>query len=147
MSAAHLTRAVRSKKQRGSLGLPADDLFGLLDQLHSGLTFATLTAFRKKSGLTMAEIARVLQVPPRTLARRKASGTLTAPESERLARLAGLFDKAADLFEGDTGAALTWLRTGNKALGKSTPLILAKTEFGARAVEDLIGRLEFGVYS
>jgi uncharacterized protein (DUF2384 family) len=33
------------------------------------------------------------------------------------------------------------------SLGHATPLALADTEFGAREVEDLLGRLEHGVYS
>lgn len=68
-------------------------------------------------------------------------------ETDYELRLAGLFDRAVHLFEGDTAAATVWLRSPAKALGNKVPLELAKTEIGARAVEDLIGRLEFGVYS
>jgi putative toxin-antitoxin system antitoxin component (TIGR02293 family) len=89
----------------------------------------------------------VLLIPPRTLARRKAGGMLSPPESERLARLASLFDKAVHLFEGDGVSAVNWLRTPSKALRNHAPLSLVETEVGARAVEDLIGRLEYGVYS
>jgi putative toxin-antitoxin system antitoxin component (TIGR02293 family) len=88
-----------------------------------------------------------LQIPSRTLARRNVNGMLTARDSERLARLAELFDKTVHLFEGNADSALAWLRSANKALGESTPLALAQTASGAQAVEDLIGQLEFGVYS
>jgi putative toxin-antitoxin system antitoxin component (TIGR02293 family) len=73
--------------------------------------------------------------------------TLMALDSKQSARLANLFDKAVQLFEGDVPRAQTWLRTPNKALGNQAPLALAETEAGVRAVEDLIGRLEHGVYS
>lgn len=130
-----------------SLGLATHDVAALVKALKTGLPYARLITFTKKSGLSFAEIARILQIPPRTLARRKAQGTLTGLESERLVRLARLFDQAVQLFEGDTTAALTWLRAPAKAMANQAPLEMADTEIGARAVEDLIGRLEFGVYS
>jgi len=68
-------------------------------------------------------------------------------ESERLLRLAGVLEKAAALFEGDAAAARHWLQTPNHALGNVAPLTFAQTEIGARAVEDLIDRLEYGVPS
>ncbi len=95
----------------------------------------------------MADLSQVLGIPPRTLARRKVQGMLTNSESERLVRFGRLFDQTVDLFEGDRAAALAWLRRPAKALGNQVPLQWAQSEIGARAVEDLIGRLEFGVYS
>jgi putative toxin-antitoxin system antitoxin component (TIGR02293 family) len=68
-------------------------------------------------------------------------------ESEQLLRLADLYQKTLDLFEGDAVAARTWLGSPNGALGYRVPLSLAETEDGGRAVEELIGRLENGVYS
>jgi putative toxin-antitoxin system antitoxin component (TIGR02293 family) len=147
MVASRASSAVASKQLSGSLGLPWGDVLVLVNKLKSGLPFATLLEFSETSRLTLAEIAQVLLIPPRTLARRKAGGMLSSPESERLVRLASLFDKAVHLFEGDDVAAVNWLRTPNKALGNQSPLLLAESEVGARAVEDLIGRLEYGVYS
>src|SRR5258706_218900 len=68
-------------------------------------------------------------------------------ESERLLRIATVFEKAVDLFEGDLVSARRWLSTPKKALGGETPLSFARTEIGGREVEALIGRLEHGVFS
>lgn len=68
-------------------------------------------------------------------------------DSERLPLTRSLAQKALELFDGDASAAAAWLHRPAKALGNKSPLELAGTEIGARAVEDLIGRLEFGVYS
>ena len=89
----------------------------------------------------------MVELPARTLARRKASGKLTKPESERLLRLSLVFEKTVNLFEGDADAARTWLSRSNKALGGETPLSAVETELGAREVEDVIGRLEHGVFT
>jgi putative toxin-antitoxin system antitoxin component (TIGR02293 family) len=86
-------------------------------------------------------------IPERTLARRRSRGKFTPEESERLLRLGTVFEQAVELFEGDNAAALRWLTAPRKALEGKTPLAYARTELGAREVEDLIGRLEHGVVS
>ena len=40
-----------------------------------------------------------------------------------------------------------WLNSPQVGLGGATPLEYAETEVGAREVEDLLGRIEHGVYS
>jgi putative toxin-antitoxin system antitoxin component (TIGR02293 family) len=132
---------------RDGLGLRAKNAVGLVKVLEGGLPFRALSRFQKESGLPWPMIARVLRLPRRTLARRKAAGRLDAPESERLYRLAELYRKAVELFEGNGTAAGNWLQSPNRGLGHISPLSLAASEIGARAVEDLIGRLEHGVYS
>jgi putative toxin-antitoxin system antitoxin component (TIGR02293 family) len=99
------------------------------------------------SGLALSLLASIIGIPERTLARRKTAGKLAPDESERLLRISNLFEKCVELFEGDVTAAVHWLTTPKKALNQETPLMYARTEFGAREAEDLIGRLEHGVFS
>ena len=44
-------------------------------------------------------------------------------------------------------SAAEWLKTPNLSLGDKTPLEYADTEVGAREVENLLGRIDYGVYS
>ena len=118
----------------------------LAQMVRAGLPYKTLARFQEESELTMDSIALVMQIPRRTMARRKVQGRLTPQESERMVRLLVIYDKAVQLFEGNMPAARTWLSTPTKSLSNQTPLRAAETEFGARAVEDLIGRLEHGVF-
>jgi putative toxin-antitoxin system antitoxin component (TIGR02293 family) len=146
------TREVRRSKARfawqgSSLGLtavPADRLIHLIEQ---GLPFKMLTALSDKIGMSTAELASTLKIPPRTLARRRVAGRLAPDESERLMRVANIFEKALQLFEGQTDAAVTWLKSPKKALSNHSPLRYACFEVGAREVENLIGRLEHGIFS
>lgn len=62
-------------------------------------------------------------------------------------QISRVFELAVELFEGDATAASQWLTTPNNALAGSTPLAVCETDAGAREVENLIGRLEFGVFA
>lgn len=125
----------------------SDDVLSIVEAVREGLPYARFTEFARRSGLSQATITRVMQTPKRTLARRKAQGRLRPDESERLLRLSTVFDKAVELFEGDVDGARRWLSRPAKALGGMTPLEMAESEIGAREVEDLIGRLEHGVFT
>src|SRR6266568_3237826 len=127
------------------LGMPAEDTGEIIKRIDSGFGFNALLRFAKMSGLPMAVIAEVLQIPPRTLARRRANGRLHAHESERLLRLAALFEMAIDLFEGDVAGARAWFTRPVRGLDYQQPLRYARTEVGAREVEELIARLEYGI--
>ncbi len=97
--------------------------------------------------MTLQDTAEVLFMSERTLQRRKTEGRLHADESDRLLRLSRVFGKAVELFEGDTEAALRWMKKPLPALGLVSPLAMTKTEPGAIEVERLIGRTEHGVFS
>ncbi len=130
-----------------TLGLKAENSGELIRQVGRGFSFQLLAAFESCSGIPLAEIASIMAIPPRTLARRKASGRLTPDESEKLLRLSSVFEQAVDLFEGDEVGARRWLTTAKKALENQTPLEYSRTELGTREVENLIGRLEHGVFA
>jgi putative toxin-antitoxin system antitoxin component (TIGR02293 family) len=130
-----------------TLGLKAKNSGELIRQVGRGFSFHLLAAFEARSGISLAEIAAIVGIPPRTLARRKSSGRLTSDESEKLLRLSSVFEQAVELFEGDEAGARRWLTTAKKALENQTPLEYSRTELGAREVENLIGRLEHGVFA
>lgn len=130
-----------------ALGLKAENSGELIRQVGRGFSFHALLAFESRSGISLPEIAFIVGIPARTLARRKSSGRLTSDESEKLLRLSSVFEQAVDLFEGVETNARQWLTTPKKALENQTPLAYSRTELGAREVENLIGRLEHGVFS
>ena len=140
-------RNVRFRTRGASLGLTAAGTDELVNQIEQGLSFKGLESLAAVSGLSVSLIASVLGIPERTLARRKAAGKLAPDESERLLRVSTAFEKAVELFEGDVASAVTWLTSPKKALGHQTPLTYSRTEVGAREVENLVGRLEHGVFS
>ena len=121
-------------------------LTDLIAAIKKGLPFAGFEKLRSLLGVAAKELAGTLQIATRTLAHRREAGQLRPDESERLYRLARLFDRAIDLM-GSEEAARHWFTTPKRALGGVSPLHFADTEPGAREVEHLIGRLEHGVFS
>jgi putative toxin-antitoxin system antitoxin component (TIGR02293 family) len=142
-----MASATRFTKAGESLGLSVASVPDLIREVTRGFPYQTLTAFETNSGVSLPSLAELIGIPERTLARRKAAGRLAPEESERLLRLSFLFDRSVELFEGDVAAAMQWLATPQRTFENKTPLQYARTEIGAREVENLIGRLEHGVFS
>jgi len=92
---------------------------------------------------TLKELARSLDVSPRSLQRRRYTGRLASHESERLYRLARIV-MLAKHYIGDADIAAQWLKEPNRALGGQIPLELVDTEPGSRSVEQVLGRIAYG---
>jgi putative toxin-antitoxin system antitoxin component (TIGR02293 family) len=129
------------------LGLRNLETLQVLERVRSGLPYEALERFQRNVALSLDELAALVQIKPRTLQRRREEGRLSPEESDRLLRATRLFGRALELFEGDAGAARTWLAKPARALGGAAPFEVAASEVGAREVENLIGRLEHGVFS
>lgn len=111
-----------------------------------GLPAETLLAIARKADMSQAEIATVLGIPERTLARRKREGVLSSDESAKVLRLARVLERANEVFE-SAQAAQDWLRSPNPALAGASPFSLLDTDIGADGVMDTLGRIEHGVFA
>ncbi len=119
----------------------------LHERIEKGLPWAVASHLQRSLELTDAEFAGVLGVSERTLSRMRGSAAaLTPVASDRLYRLARLFGLASEVLE-DRAHAVAWLRRPQVGLSRWVPLELIRTEAGAREVEDLLGRIEYGVIS
>lgn len=116
------------------------------ERVRRGLPYAALEAVMAGLGLTREQVAEALQLPERTLARRKKERRLHPDESDRLFRLARIAAQASEVL-GSTEKAARWLQKPNRALGGRVPLALLDTDAGTREVEEVLGRIEHGVVS
>ncbi|MGM0576477.1 MAG: type II RES/Xre toxin-antitoxin system antitoxin [Myxococcota bacterium] len=113
--------------------------------IEQGLPYESLACLAEAVGMTPQDLgAEVLHISRRTLTRRRGRGRLPADESDRLYRLARIVAHAVDVFE-DTQRASAWLKRPNVTLGGSPPMDLLATDAGAREVDDVLGRIEFGM--
>ena len=115
--------------------------------IRGGLPAASALAFKAALGLTDDELAAVLGAKPGSVTRLIANKSrLNAVSGDRLVRSARLYTIATEVLE-DGLTAAQWLKTPQRALDAGVPLELAQTDIGSRAVEDLLGRMEHGVFT
>jgi putative toxin-antitoxin system antitoxin component (TIGR02293 family) len=96
-----------------------------------------------KAGFSEREIERFV-IQSRTRRHRDARHEpLTLDESDRLVRLARVQALAEDVF-GDADNGNRWLREELGILGGKTPLEVARTETGARIIEQILAKIDWG---
>lgn len=130
----------------GSIGLGNCSAQVVVKTLREGLPVAAFEHLRDALDVSTRALAETTNIAVRTLARRKGEGRLRKDESERVLRIGALLDRATEVLEG-CDAARQWLKSPKRALGGRTPLEYADTEPGAREVENLLTRVEHGVFS
>lgn len=128
-----------------SLGLRARDPILLGEAIHAGLAAVAVQRFLDASGWNKTQLFEWSHIPPANGNRRFKAGRFGDHESERIARLARVFDQAHDMLRNPHRAA-QWMQETNRRLGGRAPVHVCGTEFGVREVEALIGRLRHGVY-
>jgi len=118
----------------------------LIPLLRQGLPFAVLERLMATFSLSREDVSGVLNLPARTLVRRKQAQRLAADESDRLYRFSRVLAHAESVF-GSRDKATQWLHRPNRALGGTCPLGLLDTDIGASQVDDVLGRFEHGIFS
>lgn len=115
------------------------------ERIERGLNTHALNKFIVLYNIGRERALSVLDISPRTFDRRRSEGRLKPEEGDRFYRLVALYALAADVL-GDTDAAAEWMTRPAVSLGDRTPLEYARNEAGAQRVEDVLHRIEYGVY-
>jgi putative toxin-antitoxin system antitoxin component (TIGR02293 family) len=118
----------------------------LIQKIQKGLRFSELKTLQDTLDLPFEKLAAKLCISRSTLQRRKTAGRLSPDESDKVVRYSRLLRQATELF-GNIEKARAWLKHPQFGLGGAVPLDYATTETGAREVENLLGRMKYGVYS
>lgn len=110
-------------------------------------TFRIKYAAVENLGRFLAEppqrLMRIIQINERTAQRRRELGALSPEESDRIARIARVSQRAIDAL-GDADRAREWLKRPNRTLQDAAPLDLLGNDAGAGLVTDELGRVEYG---
>jgi putative toxin-antitoxin system antitoxin component (TIGR02293 family) len=118
----------------------------LIQKIQKGLRFSELKTLQDTLDLPFEKLAAKLCISRSTLQRRKTAGRLSPDESDKVVRLSRLLEHATSVF-GDVEKARAWLKHPQYGLGGAVPLEYAQTEVGAREVDNLLGRIDYSVYS
>lgn len=115
-------------------------------KIKAGFPSTAFGVLTREMQISKKKLKEVVGISAQTLHRREEKKERFHPdESERLFRIGRLFQLAIEL-TGSNEKAHQWFTTPKHALNGKTPLDYSDTEPGAREVEDLIGRLEHGVF-
>ena len=129
-----------------TLGKGVSSQQDLIAAVRRGLRTSTVDAVIEELDLSRTDVLPTLRIARRTMERRKVTGRLLPEESERVYRLAKILAFAESVL-GTREKARHWLNTPNRALGNVSPFSLLESEAGTDEVTNVLGRIEFGVYS
>ena len=118
----------------------------LIDHARRGISYATALELARGIGLTETDLPELLGSSLRTFQRRKtANGKLTKQETANLFESIRLIERTREVF-GAQDDAWRWLHGAIRSLGGQKPIDLFDTPMGRRQVENVLGRIEHGVY-
>lgn len=107
-----------------------------------------VTLVKKVRSIEPIDVGNAVGVSVRTLQRKShaPNALLTKEQSGRTWKFAEILTKATDVF-GSQSEAERWLTAPAMALDQSRPIDLLGTPVGVELVEQLLGRIEYGVYT
>lgn len=123
---------------------PSD--FDLLNLARRGISKKSLTSLAKQISLTLEEIASILHISERTLQRYTPTTLVKTEYADRAIELARLYERGIDVL-GSEHAFSNWIKSPNLALGGEIPFNLLDTRIGFEMVLDVLGRIEYGIFS
>ena len=128
-----------------SIGIQTQNIDEMIVILKQGLPADAFDKLRDRLKVSDNLLSNIVQISKRTLNRRRQDGRLKTDESERVLRVARVYDKALEVFESEE-AVEGWLKKPARGLGYKLPLEYSDTDLGAHEVVNLLGRIEYGVF-
>lgn len=119
----------------------------IIERARQGVTTRQVDQLTQLLQISFKEMATLLQVAERTLHRFRSEGHLDQQASERLLLLENLTAHGLLVFDGRADALADWLRYPLRELTNQPPLTLLTTISGFGLVDDVLTRIEYGVYS
>lgn len=119
----------------------------MVKEIEKGFNVIALERVKSLFEVSMKELTSFLDISPKTISRyKKSKKKLSINISDHLYRMVQIFLLASSVL-GDDRAAREWLQKPQIGLNNQIPLQLMRTELGSGEVEDLLGRIEYGVIS
>ena len=118
----------------------------LIDRSRQGLMGTEAGQIADLLAISDKEMARLLNQSVATFHRQAKAGRLDAATSERLLLLSQLASYGDSVFQ-DQAKFTRWLRRPLRLLGERSPLDLLDSLTGIQLVDDILGRIEYGVFS
>lgn len=126
---------------------PVGSAFDLIALSNEGISKASLDALTGHLGISKKAFSEnILDTSIKTLERKKDTDKLDKRTSSHVIEIAKVVEHAFEVFEDENKVKL-WLNTPNRALNDVKPIDLFYIPTGLGLVDDILGRIEHGVYS
>lgn len=114
---------------------------------NEGLTTRSIDELAHALGISRKTIAeKIFDMSVKTLERKAPKERLDKRTSSHAIEIAKVMTHAYEVFQ-DEEKMKRWVSTPNRALNDKTPLALMDTLTGLRMIDDVLGRVQEGVYS
>lgn len=120
--------------------------FEKITMIKQGISKSALELFKRKTGLDYDQLAAILSVARATLINKKGNAKFNQTLSEKILGLADIYSYGYEVF-GDQDKFNEWIFRPNRSLAGQTPYDLLDNQYGRDEVKNIIGRIDFGVYS
>jgi putative toxin-antitoxin system antitoxin component (TIGR02293 family) len=117
-----------------------------MDMVREGVSKKNLESLKSKTNLDYDKLSAILSTTRATLINKKGTENFSAALSERIVSIADLYSYGFEVFEDETKFN-EWIFRPNQALGGKQPFELLDNQFGREEVKNVIGRIDYGVYS
>jgi putative toxin-antitoxin system antitoxin component (TIGR02293 family) len=115
-------------------------------EIERGVPLSALEEFSAYSGIAVKDMLEVV-IPARTLKhRRQRQESLNLDESDRLARVAKIYELAVKVY-GDRDDGRKWLSGKKSRFDGKTALEMLRTETGEQAVRDFLIQIDEGMFA
>ena len=120
--------------------------FEKMNAVRLGISKKDLEDLKAKTRLDYDKLASALSVTRATLINKKKQEKFNAALSERIISLADIYSYGYEVFE-DEDRFNKWMFRPNQALGGKLPYEFIDNQFGREEIKNIIGRIDYGVYS
>jgi putative toxin-antitoxin system antitoxin component (TIGR02293 family) len=118
----------------------------LLKLIKTGITKNVLQKMMDTLDIHIEDMADLLHTTDRTLRRYENDTILNTEQSERVLELAKLYSFGKEVF-GNLDKFKLWMNDKILALGNNTPKEFLDTSLGIQMLTQILGRIQYGVYS
>jgi putative toxin-antitoxin system antitoxin component (TIGR02293 family) len=126
---------------------PIRSEFDIISLSNEGITKASLDVLISHLGISKKAFSEnILDTSVKTLERKKSTDKLDKRTSSHIIEIAKVLEHVFAVFESEEKVK-SWLNTPNRALNSIKPIDLFYLPTGLNMVNDILGRIEEGVYS
>lgn len=120
--------------------------FDLIEITRRGLPKSVVISLSEILGISMEKMSDLLHVSHRTIQRKSNTDLLNTYSTEQVLEIAEVISKGIEVL-GTLESFKAWLHSEIRHLNYKKPIDFLDTSFGTHMILDMLGRIEYGVYS